>query len=65
MTRSSKDYRFVTDLWRICNNGPQTPVEGESQVDSLGTESYSPTIVIGGGATRVAYSVASDTETTR
>jgi outer membrane immunogenic protein len=59
MTRSSKDYRFLTDLWRICHIGPQTPVEGESQIDSLGTEFYSPTIVIGGGATRVAYGVTS------
>ena len=60
MTRSSKDYRFLTDLWRICHNSPQTPVERETQVDSLGTESYSRTIVIGGGATRVAYGVTSE-----
>ena len=60
MTRSSKDYRFLTDLWRICHNSPQTPVERESQVNSLGTESYSRTIVIGGGATRVAYGVTSE-----
>jgi hypothetical protein len=41
-------------MWRFCNIGLQTPVEGESQVDSCGSESYSPAIVIGGGAMRVA-----------
>jgi hypothetical protein len=65
MTGSSEDYRFVTNLWRFCHKGPQTPVEDETQMDSLGTESYSPTIVIGGGMTRVAYGVAPNTETTR
>jgi outer membrane immunogenic protein len=50
-------------MWRFCNIGLQTPVEGESQVDSCGSESYSPAIVIGGGAMRVAYGVAPQTET--
>jgi hypothetical protein len=65
MTGSSEDYRFVTNLWRFCHVGPQTPVEGQCQVDSRGTESYSPAIGIGGGMTRVAYGVAPDTETIR
>jgi hypothetical protein len=54
----SQSYQEVTDLWRICHIAPETPVEGQSQVDSCRSESYSPVIVIGGGVARVAYGVA-------
>jgi outer membrane immunogenic protein len=59
----NEDKQNVTNLLRFCHIGPQTPLEGESQVDSCGSESYSPAIVIGGGVTRVAYGVAPQTET--
>jgi outer membrane immunogenic protein len=45
-------------MWRFCHIGLQTPVEDETQMDSCGSESYSPLIVNGGGVARVAYGVA-------